>query len=400
MCISTDHGMGQHVVDISSAELANFLLGPSRDREMLTRGRDDKLHYIGMGTFIVSSICVKLALLFQYLRIFPDRPQMMRLCQGLIAFTLLYGLGISFISWFPCFPPVALWDTSRELGHASCYGFGAPTADGLYHTYVTVTSTNVVLNLVILLVATPLYFRKRGRCPFEIGPDCNVGHGWIASRQAGRLIFVVFFRALSSVNSMAIWRLIHVQLMWAKSEAYPTFDPTWYAPTTVMLAVLEVNGATVCASIPIAGSLFAGAPPPPPPPPPPSPSSSLSSEGIMVTRDIRIERSRRYSLTCEHHLDSDRDRDRKHDSSVSPTSPPPGWQTGGRRGSRAGSKWSDVSITTMTSGSSAAGAEGRCCRVGCMNQHYRDSFIRSQVDPFDTFGRVRAVITAGPSPHE
>ncbi|KAK8089739.1 hypothetical protein PG997_004700 [Apiospora hydei] len=316
-----------------------------------------------MGTFIVSSICVKLALLFQYLRIFPDRPQMMRLCQGLIAFTLLYGLGISFISWFPCFPPVALWDTSREPGNASCYGFGAPTADGLYHTYVTVTATNVVLNLVILLVATPLYFRKGVNVRSRLGLTAMLAMGGF-------------------VNSMAIWRLIHVQLMWAKSEAYPTFDPTWYAPTTVMLAVLEVNGATVCASIPIAGA------------PPPSPSSSLGSEGIMVTRDIRIERSRRYSLTCEHHLDSDGDR--KHDSSVSPTSPRPG----GRRGSRADSKWSDVSITTMTSGSSAAGAEGRCCRIGCMNQHYRDSFIRSQVDPFDTFGRVRAVITAGPSPHD
>ncbi|KAK8056928.1 hypothetical protein PG993_002155 [Apiospora rasikravindrae] len=303
---------------------------------------------------------------------------MMRLCQGLIAFTLLYGFVISFISWFPCFPPVALWDTSREPGRASCYGFGAPTAAGLYQTYVTVTGTNVVLNLVILLVATPLYFRR--------GADAR-----------SRLSLTAMLTMGGFVNSMAIWRLVHVQLMWAKSGAYPTFDPTWYAPTTVMLAVLEVNGATVCASIPIAGSLFAG----PTPPPPPSPSSSLGSEGIMVTRDIRIERSRRYSLTCEHHMESDRGR--KSDAGVSPTSPPPGWRSGERRGSRADSKWSEMTTTTTTTKSSSsgtAGADGKCCRVGCMNQHYRDSFIRSQVDPFDTFGRVRAVITAGPSPHK
>ncbi|KAK7924851.1 hypothetical protein PG985_006905 [Apiospora marii] len=344
----------------------------------------------------MSSVCVKLALLFQYLRIFSDRPQMTRLCQGLIVFTVLYGFVISFMAWFPCFPPVALWDTSRPPGRARCYGFGASTAEGLYHTFVTVTGTNVMLNLAILVVAIPLYFRK--------GVDAR--SRWCLTAM---LIMGGF------VNTMAIWRLVHVQRMWAKSGAYPTFDPTWYAPTTVMLAVLEVNGATVCAAIPIAGSRLPRPPSlsssstSPSPSPSPSPSSSSSSlgdgagasKGIMVTRDIRIERTLRCPAACDHHEDSDRDR--KYEPGLCP-SPPSGWRLGGggeRRASRADSKFSDVTVTAKSGGSSSSSrvpeVEHTCRHFGSANSHYRDSFVRAQVDPFDTFGRVRSVVTAGPS---
>lgn len=214
---------------------------------------------------------------------------------------------------------------------------------------------------------------------------------------------------------MAIWRLVHVQIMWARSGAYPTFDPTWYAPTTVMLAVLEVNGATVCAAIPIAGSRL---PRPPslsssssPSPPPPSLSSSFSSlggggggaasKGIMVTRDIWIERTPRCPAACNHHVDSERDR--KYDPGLCPSSPS-GWRLGGggeRRASRADSKFSDVTVTAKSGGggsSSRAPEVEHTCRhlSGGANSHYHDSFVRAQVDPFDTFGRVRSVVTAGP----
>ncbi|KAK8048905.1 hypothetical protein PG994_010635 [Apiospora phragmitis] len=351
MCISTDHGMGQHVVEISSMELASFLL----------------LHYVGMGTFVLSGIRVKFALLFQYLRMFPDRPKMMRMCQGLIVFTLLYGFVISFMAWFPCFPPVALWDTSRPPGRASCYGFGASTVEGLYHTFITVFGTNVMLNIVVLLVALPLYFRK--------GVDFR-----------SRLSLTAMLIMGGFVNSMAIWRLVHVQLMWAKSGAYPTFDPTWNAPTIVMLAVLEVNGATVCAAIPIAGSYLSSSPPPSSSPS--SASLGASSKGIMVTRDIRIERTLRSSLACDHHHHhADGDGDRTYDPALCPASPL-GWRLGERRASRADSKYSDM--TTTTKCGSAPEVEDRCRRVGGLNPHYRDSFIRAQVVPFDTFGRVRS----------
>lgn len=32
---------------------------------------------------------------------------------------------------------------------------------------------------------------------------------------------------------------------------YPTHDPTWYAPISILLGVLEINAASVCASVPI-----------------------------------------------------------------------------------------------------------------------------------------------------
>ncbi|KAK8872863.1 hypothetical protein PGQ11_003377 [Apiospora arundinis] len=348
-CISTSYGMGQHVVDISYMELANFLL----------------LHYIGMGTFIMSSVCVKLALLFQYIRILPGESRMMRVCQGLIAFTMLYGLVISFMAWFPCFPPVAQWDISRQPGNARCYGFGASTASGLYDTFVTVTGTNVVLNVVILLVVTPLYFRK--------GVDTRLKVGLTAMLIMGGF-----------VNSMAIWRIIHVYLMAAKSGTYPTFDPTWYAPTTVMLAVLEVNGATVCASIPLAADRLSRLPPTPPTPP------ALGSKGIMVTRDVRIEHSPRYSFACEKHVVV------KKDCVLDEP-----WTTPSHCRAKSECSYDSSHMTKSQKKNSCITIEvedlGCCEGEEGMNSHYRDSFIRSQVDPLNPFGRVRSVITAGPA---
>ncbi len=32
---------------------------------------------------------------------------------------------------------------------------------------------------------------------------------------------------------------------------YPAVDPTWYAPITIVLAALEVNMASICASVPV-----------------------------------------------------------------------------------------------------------------------------------------------------
>jgi hypothetical protein len=32
---------------------------------------------------------------------------------------------------------------------------------------------------------------------------------------------------------------------------YPTRDPTWYGSISIMLAALEINAASICASVPV-----------------------------------------------------------------------------------------------------------------------------------------------------
>lgn len=36
-----------------------------------------------------------------------------------------------------------------------------------------------------------------------------------------------------------------------KATTYPTFDPTWYSPISIVLAAVEVDMAIVCASVPV-----------------------------------------------------------------------------------------------------------------------------------------------------
>jgi hypothetical protein len=41
------------------------------------------------------------------------------------------------------------------------------------------------------------------------------------------------------------------ETIYYKSGWYPTHDPTWYGPMSILLMVLEINVASICASVPI-----------------------------------------------------------------------------------------------------------------------------------------------------
>ncbi len=52
-----------------------------------------------------------------------------------------------------------------------------------------------------------------------------------------------------SVNFLSIWRL--VTIVEHRAATFPDIDPTWYAPISLVLAALEINVASVCASVPV-----------------------------------------------------------------------------------------------------------------------------------------------------
>lgn len=129
---------------------------------------------------------------------------------------------------------------------------------------------------------------------------------------------------------------------------YPTRDPTWYGPISIILAALEINAASICASVPIFWPVF---------------KSSWS--GIFVTQEVKITHETRYideeedigSLTREASMHS-----------------------------RAGSE-SQMSI--VESG-------GGLGKKGPNKKHYRDSYILRQVDPLRLKdGREQASAVAG-----
>jgi hypothetical protein len=104
----------------------------------------------------MSTALVKLALLLQYLRIFKENPLRL-MCIIVIAFTSIWGFAYTFMAFFPCFPPQAYWHLSST---ATCYAYGAATAESFYGTYSSASAINMVLDIVILAIPVPLYFRK------------------------------------------------------------------------------------------------------------------------------------------------------------------------------------------------------------------------------------------------
>lgn len=111
---------------------------------------------------------------------------------------------------------------------------------------------------------------------------------------------------------------------------YPTRDPTWYGPTSILLAALEINAASICASVPIFWPVFTN-----------------SWGGIFVTQEVKITHETRY-------MDED-DGDSLTRHSMH---------------SRTGSD-SQLSIVDSSAG---GGRKGN-------SKHYRDSYILRQVDP-------------------
>lgn len=63
-----------------------------------------------------------------------------------------------------------------------------------------------------------------------------------------------------------------------KAATYPTFDPTWYGPEVVVLGMMEVNAASVCACVPVFWPVL-----------------TARIDQIFVTQEVKITRECRYS---------------------------------------------------------------------------------------------------------
>ena len=57
-----------------------------------------------------------------------------------------------------------------------------------------------------------------------------------------------------SVATLSAWRVS--ETIYYKTGWYPTHDPTWYGPLSILLMVLEINVASICASVPIFWPVF------------------------------------------------------------------------------------------------------------------------------------------------
>lgn len=142
--LACERGLGRHFL----------LLGIEGMRDFI------RTFYIANGTYPMCSTFIKLALLFQYLRLFKKGTRLRILTVITIIVVCLWGFVFTFMSWVPCVPIRAYWDWDIPDYQVTRYGFGSHDADSFVATYLTHAATNVALDLVIFTIPIPLYMEK------------------------------------------------------------------------------------------------------------------------------------------------------------------------------------------------------------------------------------------------
>ncbi|KAH8648540.1 hypothetical protein BX600DRAFT_116200 [Xylariales sp. PMI_506] len=324
VCLATTHGSGKHFITLGLTEMSAYL----------------KTFYIANASFSMSIFLVKLALLLQYLRIFrqDNFPRTDTFCRILVFFVSLWGAAFSFMAWFPCFPVAGYWDWTLD---AKCYGYGSLDPDVFYAIYAASSSMNLVFDVIILAIPVQLYFGEDSSRRTKMG-----------------LLAVLFMGGL--VNFFSIWRV--ATIVQHRATTYPTFDPTWYGPISILLACLEVDVSIMCASIPVFWPVV---------------TSRL--DRIFVTQEIKIERAHRFS-TIDDEYELHRGPSYTAgvpgiDGEIEPRSP-----------SRASS---GRSSSLNRSRSQKTGGYGR-------DGYYKDKYIMAQVDPLSAMKGVESEIRAEP----
>ncbi|KAH8156639.1 hypothetical protein CIB48_g11606, partial [Xylaria polymorpha] len=244
-----DDGFGKHFYDISAADRMGF----------------QKKFYVALLSYTISTTLMKLCLLTQYLRLFSEDLRARKVCWFFIVLSALWGTAFSVIAIVPCVPIAGFWDWDLN---ARCYGFGSKTPNEIGGTYAAHVSTNVILDLIVLAIPIPLYFRtfkqKKQRVGFTIMILLGVG-----------------------INIISIWRL-HV-IIETRAGTYPVIDPTFYGPQSIVLAALEVDLASIVASIPVFWPML-----------------TQSWGAIFVTQEVLVTRHHRRLSGEEHQFELQR----------------------------------------------------------------------------------------------
>lgn len=109
----------------------------------------------------MSTAFVKLALLFQYLRIFKEG-RMRAVTISVMIITAIWGAAYTFMAIVPCFPIQKYWTLTLP---GKCYGFGSLNPPVFYAMYASSAGINMTLDLIVLAIPIPVYFAKN--TPFK-----------------------------------------------------------------------------------------------------------------------------------------------------------------------------------------------------------------------------------------
>lgn len=117
--------------------------------------------YITNIAYCASATFIKLAILFQYLRLFAEAANTTtssqyrlarRITISLIVISSMWGIAFFLIAVFPCTPIAKDWNTQLE---GTCFGWGSKVPDEFFAMFVGHSASNMVLDLLVLLTPVP-----------------------------------------------------------------------------------------------------------------------------------------------------------------------------------------------------------------------------------------------------
>jgi len=213
LCILPNLGLGKSMYTMTPPEIEQFL----------------RVLYICDATYPLSATLIKLALLFQYLRIFETGSRYRVFCKCMIVITVVWGTAFIMLRWFPCYPVAAYWDFSFK--DARCWGFGSRDPLAYMRIYLGQATSTAVLDFIVFAIPIRLCFKPDIQGKTRL---CLLG------------LFTLGVLAISCIVLRAAFVIKH----FTPADTF-RFDPTWYSPTIGGLACLEVHLAAVCAALPV-----------------------------------------------------------------------------------------------------------------------------------------------------
>ncbi|KAH7014578.1 uncharacterized protein B0I36DRAFT_389433 [Microdochium trichocladiopsis] len=312
---ATGTGLGQHFLLLKPDEMKGFLMN----------------FYIISGAYTTSTALVKLALLLQYLRMFDRGTPIYRFTICVTVFTALWGLAYSLMSWIPCTTPSKYWSLQLD---DTCYGFSSMHVPELVATYESHTGINMSLDFLLLFIPLRLFWKS-------------------GTTRIQRLRLLGIFSLGGICIIFAAWRL--AVIIQTEVATKPVFDPTWYSGIGILLALMEVDCAAVCASVPIFW-----------------PQLSKHIGNIMVIREVRVtSESRDNPRNPPQRVDDDDDDGSAFAAGLS----------GARGDERDGSVY-----RLRQESSSTVEMDEIEVMMNKRKQHYQDQYVMDRVDPLRSVG--------------
>ncbi|EMD86282.1 hypothetical protein COCC4DRAFT_31540 [Bipolaris maydis ATCC 48331] len=207
--LSLNYGMGRHLIYIIP------VLKPT----MMTM-------YINNASYHTTTVCIKISLLLQYLRMFRNGARRI-VCKVVLGLVGVWSLVFLFMAWFPCFPVSAFW--TRAPG-AKCYGYGYSSVGEAKASVLAFAATNMMFDFIIFAIPLTEYCRNNLRRKEVIAMTGLFAFGAIAVLMSVLRLWAMFKHNKSSIQS---------------------FDYVWWYPEVIIISFIEVSFAIMCASMPI-----------------------------------------------------------------------------------------------------------------------------------------------------